>query len=114
MSIYKITNISNLVGKRDNKFNSNVEIEYVDGIVKKTINIKPSETIFLTIDSLPLSIHRLRVKNLISVLEVGEHELTKSIDKSKPMNNLDEEEKKIELKKNNLNNNPVKKKPTQQ
>ena len=84
MSIYKIVNITHLATKRDVKFNSTLEIEYVEDMVKKVITFKPNETVFLTVGSLPLSVHKLRVKNLITVVEVGAAELAKSINDSKP------------------------------
>lgn len=84
MNSYKITNITNLVGKRDSKFNTVVDIEYVDNRVKKTINLKAGETVYLTVSSLPLSIHRLRIKNLISITEVSAIEVTKTMEKERP------------------------------
>ena len=87
MNTYKITNITNLAGKRDFKFNSELEIEYVDGISKKTIKVKPSESIYLTVQALPLSVHRLRVKNLITVSEVSAVELAKTMSSTKPKGN---------------------------
>lgn len=84
MSTYKITNISQLAGKRDAKYNSTIDIEYVDEMVKKTINIKPNETIYLTVSSLPLSVHRLRIKNLITVSEISTSELNKLLNDIKP------------------------------
>ena len=72
MSIYKITNITNYLGKRDYKFNSNLDIEFVDNMVKKTITLKPNDSAYLSIAGLPLSVHKLRVKNLITVSEVNE------------------------------------------
>jgi len=84
MNTYKITNITNLVGKRDSKFNSVVNIEYVDNRTKKTIVLKAGENVFLTVQSLPLSVHRLRIKKLIDVLEISPAELKKSIEKLKP------------------------------
>lgn len=84
MSTYKITNISQLAGKRDIKYNSTINIEYVDEMVKKTITIKPNETIYLTASSLPLSVHRLRIKNLITVSEISTSELNKLLNDVKP------------------------------
>jgi hypothetical protein len=89
MNIYKITNISQTLGKREFKFNSVLNIDYVDGLTKKTILIKPNETIFLRINSLPLSVQRLRMSNLITVAEVSEPELAKVMNDSKPKNNLE-------------------------
>jgi hypothetical protein len=75
MNTYKITNITNFAGKRDFKFNSDLDIEYVDNMMKKTVKVKPNQTIYLTVESLPLSVHRLRVKNLVTVTEVSKNEL---------------------------------------
>ena len=43
MNTYKITNITNTVGKRDFKYNSDLNIEYVDNMVKKTIKNKTKQ-----------------------------------------------------------------------
>jgi len=83
MTNYKITNLTNTAGKRDMKFNTVLNIEYVDEMKKKTINVKPGETVYLQISSLPLSVHRLRVKKLISVVEVSNNELNNSMNTTK-------------------------------
>jgi hypothetical protein len=85
MSTYKITNITNLAGKRDLKYNSILDIDYIDEMTKKTIKVKPGNTIYLTVSTLPLSIHRLRVKGLITVTEIGLKELNDAMGKIKPM-----------------------------
>lgn len=79
MSTYKITNITNTIEKRNVKHNSTLIIDYVDGMENKCVNIKPNETIYITISSLPISIQRLRMKNLISVVEIDSIELNKAI-----------------------------------
>jgi len=105
MNTYKITNITNLAGKRDAKFNSEINIEYIDNITKKSVMVKPGETVFLTVHSLPLSVHRLRVKNLITVSEIGAVELQKILSESKPkpkpekkVDEDDDDEKKLAAK----------------
>jgi hypothetical protein len=80
MNTYKITNLTNTAGKRDPKFNATLDLDYVDAMMKKTVKVKPGETIFLQISTLPLSIHRLRVKGLISVVEVGPSELKNTME----------------------------------
>jgi hypothetical protein len=84
MSTYKITNITNTIEKRNINFNSILNVEYIDGMKKKGIVIKPNETIYITISSLPISVQRLRIKNLVSVIEVDSTELNKAISKIKP------------------------------
>ena len=83
MNTYKITNLTNTAGKRDPKFNSTLDIDYVDAMMKKTVKVKPGEAIFLQISTLPLSVHRLRVKGLISVIEISESELKNTMEATK-------------------------------
>jgi hypothetical protein len=75
MSTYKITNITHIGVRRDFKFNSELDIEYVDNMSKKIIKLKPGKSIYLSIKTLPLSVHRLRLKGLITVEEVDATEL---------------------------------------
>jgi|ERR1035437_2696355 hypothetical protein len=84
MNTYKITNLTNTAGKRDFKFNSSLDIEYVDNMIKKTAIVKPGASLYLTVPSLPMSIHKLRAKNLISVVEVSAKELADSMNNAKP------------------------------
>jgi hypothetical protein len=85
MANYKITNLTNLAGKRDIKFNSVLDIDYVDNMKKKSIKVKPGETVFLQINSLPTSVHKLRVRKLISVVEVSNTELKNNMNATKPV-----------------------------
>ena len=78
MGTYKLTNVTNLAGKRDFKFNSVLDIEYIDNMMKKTVKLKPGDSLYLTVPTLPLSVHRLRVKKLIIVTEVSPTELEKA------------------------------------
>lgn len=82
MNTYKITNLTNDAGKRDPKFNSTLDIDYVDAMMKKTVKVKPGESIYLQISTLPLSVHRLRVKGLISVVEISQSELKNTMEAS--------------------------------
>jgi hypothetical protein len=85
MANYRITNVTNLAGKREIGFNSTLSIDYVESMMKKSISIKPGETVFLQISSLPLSVHRLRVKKLITVVEVSDSEMKNNLNASRPM-----------------------------
>jgi hypothetical protein len=88
MGIYKITNITNRIERRQNSYNSSVEIEYVNNMEKKNIVLRAGEVLFMDIVSLPVSIHKLRAKNLISVIEASRNEMnsdsTIKANKSKP------------------------------
>jgi poly(A) polymerase Pap1 len=98
MGTFKITNITNLASKRDFKYKSILDIDYVDKMTKKVISIKPGDVVYLTVSSLPLSAHRLRVKNLITVDEIDGTELAISMNniKTKTVTKevIDDEEKK--------------------
>lgn len=89
MNTYKITNITDSLGKRDANYNTTLKITYVDEMVKKTILLKPKNTIYFTTKSLPLSVHRFRVKKLVSVAEISDKELkhVKENDVSKSQSN---------------------------
>jgi len=115
MSTYKIINITNSLGKREHNFNAVLNVEYVDNITKKIIAVKPGETVFLTVPSLPLSVHRLRIKNLITVSEIGTVELTKLVEEAKPKTVkksvvVDDDEEKIVAAKTAFNKKKLSKK----
>jgi hypothetical protein len=82
MNNYKITNITNFVAKRAQNNNAVVDITYVDGMIVKTIKLKPAETLFLTVKELPISVRNLIMKKMIDVVEISETQL-KTIMKSK-------------------------------
>lgn len=81
---YKITNITNTFGKRDMNYMEDVNIEYVNGMKKEKITLKPDKSIIISTDKLPLSVHRLRLKNMIIVKMVDDTKENKSnVSKSK-------------------------------
>jgi len=104
MNTYKITNTTHLLGKRDFKANSILDIEYINGLMKQNIKLKPNESVYITINSLPISIHKLRVNGLVTVMEVSQEELNESILKSTPKPKVKQESNETgdEDKKNNL------------
>ena len=79
MNTYKITNITNTVGKREPKYNKIVNIDYVSNMQKKTTKINPGESIFLAISQLPLAVQGLRIGGFIEVMEVSETQLASLI-----------------------------------
>ena len=86
------------ISKRDLKYNSILEIEYIDKMVKKVIKLSPNETCYLTVTSLPISIQRLAIKNLITISEVSSEELNKRNQQLNTKNNVvnNDENKKID------------------
>lgn len=75
MRTIKITNITNLLNKRNTKKNTEVIVEYVDGMIKKSFTIKPNDVMYLTHNTIPPSIHRLRILGLITVDEINNMEM---------------------------------------
>ena len=49
MANYRITNITDTLGKREAKYNATLDLNYIDSMMKKTIKVKPSETVYLQI-----------------------------------------------------------------
>jgi uncharacterized protein YfaS (alpha-2-macroglobulin family) len=84
MNTYKITNVTDTAGKRDFKFNSPLSIEYIDNMMKKTVTVNPGKSLYLTVATLPMSVHKLRIKNLVSVVEVSQSELESIKNANKP------------------------------
>lgn len=83
MSTFKIVNITDTLGKRDPNYNSTLKIDYNDGMNRKTILLDPNKTTYLTIPSMPLSIHKMRMKKWIIVDEINKKELKKQMDSQK-------------------------------
>ena len=77
MNTFKVKNITDRLGKRHPNFNSTLNIGYVDQMERKNLLLEPKKTMFFTTTSLPLSLHRLRMKGLITITEVTEQELLK-------------------------------------
>jgi hypothetical protein len=111
MNIFKIINITILLNKRNPRFNSTLNIDYVENMNKKIIEIKPNETVYLNISSLPISLHKLRANKMVTVIEVAENELINAMSAGKPIvTNNDvlveteqEKTKHVEKKKNKKN-----------
>jgi hypothetical protein len=76
MANFKITNITNTLAKRHSNHNTSLDIDYVDGFKKISYSLRPNEEFFITTNTLPLSVHKLRMKNLVTVVEISTKELT--------------------------------------
>lgn len=98
MNTYEIKNITHFLGKRDINFNTTLKIEYIDEMVKKNIELKPREVLYLTARSLPVSLIKYRIKGLVSVVEISGKELKSKINQNKVNKNKGAEKEK-EVKK---------------
>ena len=87
MGNFRITNITDRLGKRDIHYNTELKIAYVDGMDRKELAIGPGETTYLVVPKMPISIHRMRIKNWIKVDEIGDRELKKEMNKEKMLKN---------------------------
>ena len=85
---YKITNITNQLGRRDPNFNSILDIEYIDGFIKKTFKLMPNQTVFMNLVSLPLSVHKMRIKKFVIVNEVSDSVVQNEMNKYIVVNNI--------------------------
>ena len=85
---YKITNITNQLGRRDPNFNSVLDIEYIDGFIKKIFKLMPNQTVFMNLVSLPLSVHKMRMKKFVIVNEVSDSVVQNEMNKYIVVNNI--------------------------
>lgn len=77
MANYKIKNITKNLEKRNPNFNSNVGVEYIDSMVKKTVQLKPDQEIIMVLNMISPSINRLKQKNMIIIEEINDHQVNK-------------------------------------
>jgi len=81
MGYFKIKNITNSLPKRHVKKDSMVEIEYSGGFIKKSFKLNSGAEAYIEAGNLPISIHKLRMKGMISIVEVSKNDFYK---KQKP------------------------------
>ena len=74
MAHYKIKNITGNLPKRHINKDTNLSIEYQVGFHKKFKNLNFNDEIVLSCRRLPISVHGLRAKQLITVTEISENE----------------------------------------
>jgi hypothetical protein len=75
MNNYKITNITNRLDKRTPNFNSIVKIEYIENMVKKSINLSPNKELIISLPYLPQSVNQQRMNKLIIVDEINNYQV---------------------------------------
>lgn len=75
MNTYRIINTTNGLGKRELHYNSTLDIVYIDGMTNKTIKLAPGATMYLTLNSIPMSVRKLIVKRMVDVAEISENQL---------------------------------------
>lgn len=73
--MFRIKNITNLLDKRHPAYNTSVEIEYINGLLRKKITIKPDNDIILSSKSLLPSVDRLRLNGHVLITQVTGYEI---------------------------------------
>lgn len=77
MAHYKIVNITGKLPKRHVNKDMKLKIEYHVGFQKKYRELNVGDEILLTCKTLPVSIHNLRAKKLITIVEISENEFVR-------------------------------------
>lgn len=77
MAHYKIVNITGKLPKRHINKDMILKIEYHVGFHKKYKDLNAGGEILLTCRTLPVSIHNLRAKKLITIKEISENEFVR-------------------------------------
>ncbi|MFW5847356.1 MAG: hypothetical protein ACOCVF_00355 [bacterium] len=82
--IYKITNITDSLNKRDINFNKPIELTYTRGFLQRTEIVRPKDFIYLVVEgkTLPNSVQKNKLRGLIIVEEANHVDLYE--DKPKP------------------------------
>ena len=96
MAYYKIKSLTKGLPKRHLDKNKTLTIEYRDGFTVKTNTLTPTGVLYISSPSLPLNFHTLRMKGLISVVEINKNLFMKL---SKPKKKLIPPAKKVAVKK---------------
>lgn len=74
MVYYKVKSVTNTLGKRDINKDNVLDIEYVIGLEKKTFKLNAGGILYMSCNNLPISLHKLRMKKLIQIIEISENE----------------------------------------
>lgn len=73
MIYFKITSLTNNLPKRHPNKGAALTIEYRDKYAQKTQQLFPSATLYLAAPSLPVNLHKLRMRGLVSIVEVSKN-----------------------------------------
>lgn len=73
MAYFKITNITDGLGKRHPRFNTVQNIEFRTGNKKESVTVLPGAEILMESSHLPMGAHKLRSEGLITVVEIDKN-----------------------------------------
>lgn len=74
MPIFKITNVTSTLSKRESKYNTDVEFSVVNGIKNEKIIIKPGQLVFIECTQIPIGVYKLKLKGLILIEDSNHNE----------------------------------------
>lgn len=87
MAYFVIKNITNKLDKRHPNLNQTLDIEYFSQFEKKFHKLASGREMVINADNLPLGVHILKAKNLITVKKMSDSEYDK-IQKSKEVKKI--------------------------
>lgn len=74
MAFYKIKNMTGSLGKRDKNKNKVLNIEFLNKFEKNTYTLGINDTIYLKLETIPLTLHQLRINGFINIIQISENE----------------------------------------
>lgn len=70
MNTYRIINTTERLEKRHPRYSTAVELNYVDEMQNKKINLHPNKDVYLKIDKPPISFYQLKIEGYIQIIDV--------------------------------------------
>ena len=92
MGYYKITNVTNTLGKRHGKVNTVQVIDFKDIINSSSFAINPGSEITVEANYLPISAQKLRTEGLITVVEIDKNAYQKMLLAQEANNQVDKKQ----------------------
>jgi len=109
MGYYKIKNITKSLAKRDMQKNKDLSITLNDGLFPSEQIIQSGGEVLIECMRLPTELQKLRVKGLVTIVEVGKNEfLSKLKESQKPKQPVEKEEPETTTTKKETTSSPTK------
>ena len=77
MVYYKITSLTHKLPKRHINKDKTLEIEYRESFKEREYRLPPNGTLYISSPSLPVNLHKLRMKKMITVVEINKNDFMK-------------------------------------
>jgi hypothetical protein len=102
MGYYKVKNITNSLAKRDIQKDKNLAITLNNGLFPTEKVIEMGDEFLIECSKLPTELQKLRVKGLVTIVEVGKNEFLYKLKESQKPKKPVEKEKSTNTKKTTL------------